>query len=259
MHGMSRFLFSYLLFALSIFCFSTPKAFADTVTLVADKWCPYNCAPNSSNPGLLIEIAEYGLKKGGHTVVYSVMPWARAIEESRAGKYSGLIGATTEEVPDFIYPKVGLAKSSDSLYVRKENPWRYTDMNSLKKISLGVIQDYFYSEEIDQYIKKHSKDPAHIQLASGEDPLELNIKKLEAGRIGAIIDDKYVIDYYLSTHGLNEKIIPAGTIGDDIDVYVAFSPALPKSSEYAQLVTEGVSELLSNGKMNEILLKYDLK
>ena len=43
---------------------------AKTVVLVADEWCPYNCAPNSDKPGYVVEIAELVFAEAGHTVIY---------------------------------------------------------------------------------------------------------------------------------------------------------------------------------------------
>lgn len=234
------------------------SAQADTITVVADTWCPYNCEPSSDKPGLLIEIARYGLEeKGGHTLEYKVLPWARAIEEARYGKYEGIVGAYKEDAPDFVFPIDSQIRSVDEAYVKAKDTWTFTEMKSLEEISIGVIRDYSYGKEVDSYVKKHLNDPSKIQVASGDDALPINVKKLLAGRIRAVIEDRAVMTYYLSQTKSQNEIIPAGVLGGQ-PIFIAFSPKNPKSKEYALLYSQGLTELQSTGKLKEIMEKYSL-
>lgn len=244
-----------LLLCVLIFCGSYAEA--DTISLVADEWCPYNCVPGSKNPGYLIEVTQAIFIAKGHTISYQVMPWARAIEDSRSGKFNGIVGAFKEDAPDFIYPEIGMGLSDYSIFVKAGNPWRYESFKSLDTISIGVIQDYSYNEELDGYIKTHSTDPEKVQITTGEDALQKNISKLLKGRIGAVVEDSKVISFYLKSNHLNGKIVPAGSLGA-ADVYVSFSPNNPHSKEYAQILSDGMRELKANGKFDKILAKYGL-
>ena len=40
----------------------TTAATAETVTLRADVWCPFNCEPDAASPGYMIEIAKAALE-----------------------------------------------------------------------------------------------------------------------------------------------------------------------------------------------------
>ena len=66
---------------------------AETLTLVADEWCPYNCTPGDEKPGFLVEIVKKVFEPQGFTVDYKIVPWARAIRDTRAGRYSAILGA----------------------------------------------------------------------------------------------------------------------------------------------------------------------
>lgn len=238
-------------------CLAPHHAQADSVTIVADLWCPYNCEPTSDKPGLLIEIARYGLDKGGHTLEYKILPWARAIEEARLGKYEGIVGAYREDAPDFVFPTDSQIRSIDEAYIKANDTWAFTDMKSLEEISIGVIRDYSYGQEVDAYVKKHLDNPSKIQVASGDDALQINVKKLLAGRIRAVIEDRAVMTYYLNQTNKTKEIIPAGILGGQ-PIFVAFSPKTPKSKEYAALYSQGVTELRNTGKLKEIMKKYSL-
>ncbi|MNT92496.1 hypothetical protein D3C72_2337940 [compost metagenome] len=45
-------------------------------------------------------------------------------------------------------------------------------------------------------------------------------------------------------------------LADDPFLYVSFSPANPKSPQYAALITKGISELRQSGELKKILDKY---
>jgi len=47
---------SIIALLLSLFLIS--PAIADTITIRADVWCPYNCEPDSEKPGYMIEIVQ---------------------------------------------------------------------------------------------------------------------------------------------------------------------------------------------------------
>lgn len=239
-----------------IFFFIPLLANADTVTLVADQWCPYNCDPkDTTNPGILIEVAKYSLGKAGHTVEYSNVPWARAIEDARSGKYTGIVGAYKDDAPDFVFSDKGVMPSTNDFFVKAGSAWKFEGISSLEAISLGAIRDYSYGEEVDKYITANQANPAKVQITSGDDALTKNIEKLLAGRIGAIIEDAAVMNFELKKSGKTGQVVGAGTFGGD-DVYVAFSPKFPNSAAYAKLMTDGLAELEANGELAKIKAKY---
>jgi len=235
-----------------------PTVAAETITVRADEWCPYTCQPHSDKPGFLIEIAQSLFEKKGYVIDYQVMPWARAILETREGQYHSIAGAFKEDAPDFIFPENELAISVSALFAKQEKSWKFKDVSSLESIVVGVIRDYSYGEQLDQYIEKHKKDTRKIQIVSGDNALELNIKKLILGRIDVFPEDSSVVSYYLANHPQQEKIVNIGAVSND-KIYIAFSPHLPVSRKYAQILSDGIKEIRMSGKLQEILTKYDLK
>ncbi|GIX35982.1 MAG: amino acid ABC transporter substrate-binding protein [Lysobacteraceae bacterium] len=231
---------------------------ADTITIVADEWCPYNCSPDSDRPGYMIEIASKALGVAGHTIKYSTMPWSRAIEEARRGKYTAIVGAARNDAPDFVFPDEPLGISGSVFAVKKGSTWKYTGIDSLATVSIGVIQDYSYAEDLDAYIAKYAKDAKRVQAATGETALGTNIRKLEAGRIDALVEDRAVLEYELAEEGKLGQFDYAGTLKQS-EVFIAFSPAHPAAKEYARLLAEGVRALRASGELDTILARYGLK
>lgn len=239
----------------------TAPARAETITLVADSWCPYNCAPEDEHPGFIIEIAKQAFAKHGIEVQYSVLPWTRAIEETRLGKYTAIVAASRDDAPDFVYPKVPQGWMRNMFYVKKGSTWRYSGIKSLNGISLGTIADYSYNPEIDGYIAKHRGDMKYIQVISGDNALETNVKKLLAGRIGALIEGQYVMDYYLSQHPNAGQMEVAGSLPatDTDNLFVAFSPKGPKAKQYAKILSDEMQAMRKSGELAKILASYNLK
>jgi polar amino acid transport system substrate-binding protein len=233
-------------------------AAADTITIAGDSWCPFNCETGSANPGYMVEIAQQVFGKAGHVVVYKIIPWARAKEESRAGQITGIIGAYKDDAPDFIFPANEQGVMANELFVLAESGWKYEGLTSLSSATLGIIADYSYYPDVDGYIEKNKANPKLIQTASGDNALETNIKKLQGGRITAIIETPAVFWYTANRMGISSKLKSAGAAGKADPISIAFSPKLAKSKDYAALLATGMTDLRKSGELAKILKKYAL-
>lgn len=255
----SRFTLTFIL--LSSLTFSTFASATEqkTVHLVADEWCPYNCAPGTEAPGILIEIAQKALKKENIDVIYETVPWARAIEKTRQGDYDGIIGAAINDAPDFIFPETPQFTMQNGFYTSTENNWSYTEPSSLNSISLSVIKDYAYSDEIDAYILENAGKAERIQISAGDNALETNIKKVASGRVTALIEDINVMSLFLRDNPeYKTKLRLAGRLPENPSskIHIAFSPKKEASKHYAELIAKETQRLIKTGEMEEITKKY---
>lgn len=229
------------------------------IVLAVDNWCPYTCSPETSaQPGYLIDIINRVLKPKGYHINFKFMEWHKAIEEARAGHIDGLLGTYKGDVPDFVFPDQELGRSVVAFFVRKENPWTYTGVASLNKITLGIIDGYDYgSPEVREYISKYRNTPK-VQVMQGSDALKKNITNVYFGRIGTTPEDIAVTTHMLRNLQYSHQLKQAGLLGKPNEVYVAFSPRLAHSAQYAQLISEGMVELKKSGKLQHILNAYGL-
>jgi len=237
------------------------NAFGDNLILVADEWCPYNCNPRSEHKGYMVDLATQILGEAGHTVIYKALNWSRSVIKSREGKYHGVIAASKSEAADFIFTKESLGLVSNHYWVKKGDPWRFNGINSLKKRWLGIIQDYDYGKELNNYIKKN-KATFSVQVSTGDDALDVIIRKLEHSRINTFNEDKNVFLYKLKTLNKTNLFEDAGhdmTSLDENYIYIAFSPFyVKKSFKYAKIMDEGIKRYRRNGKLQKILSTYGL-
>jgi polar amino acid transport system substrate-binding protein len=254
-------------FYLNIICLSlllivTPiTAFADEITLMADPWCPYSCEPDSSKPGYAIEIAQKVFSKAGHTAKYIVMDWDEAVTKTRKGEYTAVVGAYKEDAPGFVFPKESVGLSGSWFFTLKDSKWRYTGVDSLKGVKVGVIKGYSYGDVLDKVFAEKDK-AGEMFITSGVTALGMLIDNLVAGKIDTLNEDKAVFIDYLVDNGMFDILSntkEAGIEGDPESVYIAFSPVNPKSKEYADILTKGIAELRKSGELAKILKKYEMK
>ncbi|HVN71277.1 MAG TPA: transporter substrate-binding domain-containing protein [Desulfomonilia bacterium] len=234
---------------------------ADQIVVIADPWCPFTCEPGSADPGYMIEIAQAVFTKSGHTVVYKNLEWKKAIEETRKGKYTAIVGGIKSDAPDFIYPDKSEGTSQNVFFIKKGTSWKYNGIDSLKKVKLGVIQGYSYSEALDKYIADNPGKP-DVQVASGDTPLQQNIDRLMKGQIDVFIEDPSVYGNYCGSKNLIKvlgAIQAAGSDGPPEKIYIAFSPANPKSKGYATELSAGIVRMRKSGELKKLLSKYYLK
>lgn len=234
-----------------------PVVRADTIALRADPWCPYTCAPDSDRPGFAVEIARAAFQASGDVVDYQELNWARSVEETRRGLHAGIIGAIVADAPDFVFPSEPVAVGAIGFAVRKGTPFRFDGPGSLAGKVLGTISGYAFAGDIGTYIEAHGKDRSKIQLTSGEDGLAKNFQKLVGNRIDVVVDDVNVLRNAIKELGLADAIEVADTDAS-APIFIAFSPAMPESEDYARRLSEGIVRLRASGRLAEILKPYGI-
>lgn len=195
-----------------------------TITLRCDDWCPYSCSPSSPQPGILIEAAKIIFQKQGYQVNYAILPWTRSIALTRAGKFNAIVGAFKEDAPDFVFPKHHLAISVNSFFVLRDSTWHYKKLDNLTDIRLGIALGYAYGEPFDSLFNTKPR-PNNLWVATGNTPLEDNMRMLISKRLDAILENRYVVQYYLKqqTDFQQTQLKEAGVSSID-RVYIAFPP-----------------------------------
>lgn len=232
---------------------------AETLIMEADVWCPVNCAQDTERPGIFVELAREIFTEAGIEVEYRVTNWARAVQDVRNGRVNALVGAGIRDAPDFIFGDTAPGISRNCFYARADSAWRYTGLASLGQIRLGVINGYSYGEEIDGYIHRHQKNLDRLQFAAGEQALALNVRKVELGRIDAMLENTWVMSMYLDQHGNAGDLIKVGCRVPDVPIYIAFSPVLSSSARYRDIFDEGVRRYRQDGRLNALLQRYGIR
>ncbi len=237
----------------------------DVITVVADPWCPYTCGKEEGKDGVMVDLARAALASSKIRVDYKIVPWSRAIDGVRAGEYHAIVGAAKGDAPDFVFPHNPQAMSLSKAWVVRGNGWKYTGVASLAGKRVGAIADYYYGSDIANFIQTHQSDKMALQLLGGDNALELNLRKLKAGRIDVFIEDENVIRDYFAKKKLPLDVVAAGNVTslekrrEEESLYVAFSPVNSRSKEYAQKLEVGMENLRRTGALQEILRHYGVE
>jgi polar amino acid transport system substrate-binding protein len=228
--------------------------------MVGDNWCPYNCAPEAVHRGYMIDILERVL--GPHyTLTYKLAPWTRAIHMVETGEAQLLI-ATPAITEQKVVASVPLGVDKSCFFVRRGNSWRFARLGDLKAVRLGVVQDYNYDDNgpLDTLIAgyRKSKDP-RLEIAVGENALESNFRKLEAGRMDVVVENENVGRYMIQELKLKDSIDFASCATHHVaTTHVAVSSRRPDAKQILAIINNGLHELRRTGELNTILKPYGM-
>jgi len=243
----------YLLFILISFCIYKKTFSAEKITFAADYWCPYNCHPNTPTPGYIIDML-YEIY-GKDTVDYIEINWARAIFETKKGKFNAIVAAGTSEAPGFIYSKNIVGTQTVCLYTKLNSTLNIKNLDDLQNHSLGIIKNYTYYPELDKYIAD-AKNKKYIHENFGETAFDSMLKGLLENKYETIVETENVLDFHLKSTKIKLKTQFCAT---PVNLYIAFSPKIPLSNKFVETLDKGIEVLIKSGKMNIILTKYSLK
>ncbi|WP_176736653.1 substrate-binding periplasmic protein [Oligoflexus tunisiensis] len=253
------------------------------VKLQADVWCPFNCEETDKNPGYMVEIAKTAFDSIGMDVEYKTISWNKAMDNGRKGIVHGIIGSAVSDAPDFVFPSVPVGRTMNCFYTLPDSTWKFTDVESLKKVRIGAIEGYTYGEPFEAYVqsvlkekeKEKEKEKATMKMAAkksrndldmnspvqtvpGDGSLALNMKKVKAKRIEAFVEEESVIKNHLHSVNMPENTFRnAGCLTPDA-IYVAFGPKEPKAKEYAKLIGDTVTAMRKDGRLKKLLEKYGI-
>lgn len=231
-----------------------PAAAGETLTVVADVWCPFNCAPDAAKPGFGIDILKAIFEPKGITVAYAKLEWEKALQETAANKHGAVIGGFRDDTPGFAVPDEAFGINVQVAYVKKGNAWKYAGPSSLSGKKVGLIEGYTFGHGIDEYLVSH---PGQAVTVSGDDALPALMRKLLLGEVDVVFEDSFVFALKQRELGLTDKFEVAGRM-EGKPVYVAFAPGRAESKRYAEMFTAGIRELRANRKLAGILKNYGI-
>ena len=232
---------------------AAPWAEERPVVLVADPWCPHTCDPRRGPDGYMVEIARAALELAGYKVVYKTEGWARALYDVRHGHADGAVGALPDEAPDLVTNGEPLGRQVNALVSRADRPVEFFGLDSLGALQIGSVAGYSFSPAIDLWLSEH---PRQVQAVSGSDAAIRNLRKLLAGRVDVALDDEAVLAYAARRLGQSMAVsmvtrLPGGSL------HIAFG--WTRGEKLAAALDQGIRTLRTDGRLREILERYDLK
>lgn len=232
-----------------------------TVRLASLTWEPY-VGQSLPNQGYAVEVAHEAFALSGYTLKVDFYPWARALMLSRSGKVDGIFpeywGAEREKEFQFSdgFPggPVGFYQRKKSAISYQHDPIQFPKkvFSDLKQYRFGVVRGYLNTPEFDA-MTNLKKDSAVSD--------EMNLRKLQWGRVDLVFIDRNVANHLLETN-LKEFADELAFIEPALanrPLYVAFSRQVKRHAELTRAFNQGLGVLRETGRLEQIRAKHRLR
>lgn len=230
---------------------------SETLRLASDDWCPFVCAENGKlTGGYLVEATEMAMSAAVYQVVPTLPPLKRAMSEASHGRIEGVYAPPIDSRLSMSDP---LAYSRACFYTHDSMTWTYDGLDSLRNVTVGVIDDYGYDDgPMDAYIRNNQKNQAKIEVARGEDAGTHNLQKLIAGRFPVLLEHEAVASRLIKSDSPNNHIRQAGCLEQALPLTVGFAKEDPRSALWIRALRDGLQKIDANGKLATLRHRYHI-
>ena len=229
--------------------FALTQAYAKEkpVTVAYGSWEPF-FGKDLKNLGSINEVVRAAFEKKGYKVTFKFMPWARAEQMVKLGSFDLTVSylKTKSRVNEFIFSKHSISKHKTYFYKKKGNTKvSIKAIEDSVKYSIGMTRGYHYSDEFEQFIKRHNLRP---ELSNSD---IIGLRKIIKGRIEIYPVEEFVADYQLKKMGLQNQAEPEAYLLAQTLNYAMFHKNTKK--EILVDFDKGLEELVQEGKFTEYI------
>ncbi len=233
--------------------FVTSTSYAHTFNLVTLNYPPYEYKQDGKLSGFAAEIVEEAFKRMGHEIKVDVLPWARALQRVKIGSADAIFTAyLTEERTQFLdYSKEVVMPQEVSFFTLKSSPIQYNgDLSVLADSHIGLQIKLSYGDKFDSARKAglFKKIKAVSRSSS-------NFKKLLAGRLDVIINNKYGAMYQFKQLGVMDQVRELKPAIQSVPSYIAFSKKR-QLSKIRDLFDIELRKMKEEGRWQQIIDNY---
>lgn len=211
--------------------------------------------PDKKVTGAAVEVVREVMKSISHSVTIELLPWPRALSAVKDGNADAIFTAyRTPEREKFLeYSHEVLVPQVVSLYIKKGSGRTFTgDFQELAPYVIGILSTISYGRGFDAAREKYKLKTDRV------DNLELNFKKLVAGRLDYVISNRYSAQYVINALGI-EKDVQELTVPVEVTPsFVGFAKT-PRATKLIEAFDAGLRELKRNGRYDAIMERFDVR
>ncbi|SDK90339.1 polar amino acid transport system substrate-binding protein [Maridesulfovibrio ferrireducens] len=200
---------------LAILFISAPAYAGQELLLATDSFPPYYYEKDGKPHGLYCDLVALTFEQMNIAIKLSFVPWKRALFMAKNNISNGIMGIlkTEERKKWLIYAEEPISKTQIVIFHRKGENFQYKDLDSLKGKRIGIVKGYSYG---DAFTKSNIFSREEVSS------LNLNFRKLLAGRIDLVAGFKAVGIHTLNKMNLSDKISFSHTPVHQSSLYLAF-------------------------------------
>ncbi|WP_372872767.1 substrate-binding periplasmic protein [Shewanella sp.] len=210
------------------------------IHVVSDVWTN---ATEKSGRGLYWDILRLVYQKEGIALKFDTMPYARSVNKVMTNAADAWVGASPNEVPQAIFPKLPLDEDRYYALYLKGKLLDWQGESSLAGKNVGWSKGY----ELDNYLQVKVVVNEFVKLKVG-------LNRLQSGELDFIIDARYDLEQEM----LQENIDPSAFEMQKLIVlptYVAFANT-ERGRELAAIYDRQMSELIKSGAIRKLFEEY---
>lgn len=245
---------SIIALIIAMSCFGgTGIAFSQTLTLATLNWAPFY-SEHLPEGGFFTAISREAFKRAGYELKVEFMPWKRALEMAKKGKYDGILGAyrNAERENYFIFPDP--STHNEEVFIQKKGKGiTFKKLDELKPYKIGGLNAAAPIKELTKKGFKTDSAPKDLQ----------SIKKLNAGRIDLMVIGKQNLNYALKNIPDYKPYQTAFEVLDPpFKSYGLYCPISKKKADAKQIVEKfnaAIKAMKTDGTYDEILNRFGQK
>ena len=223
----------------------------ETVVLANIEYPPYS-SQTLLNGGITSELIVEAFKTQGYEVQFVWLPWARALKQTKEGKYDGLCQSwyRKEREKWFIFSK-HYASSEVVFFKRRDFHITFSgDYDVVRPYKIGIVRGYVNPPKFDEI-----KDTLNIEESSKD---IINLQKLYKNRVQLVVIDKNVALYILgsSLKAYSDMLEPVGPFLKIDPLHIMFSKKAKGVEKIVEAFTTGMNVIETNGTQKRILEKH---
>jgi polar amino acid transport system substrate-binding protein len=235
---------------------ASPAAADCTLNLGWEAYEPYQMETGGKVSGIDVDIFTAVAEQAGCKVVPKQVPWARLLKDIEAGKMDVAMGASIN--PE----RQAYASFSDSyrkdefiLFVKPGKVGALGDQGldavAGMAFKVGTVRDYAYGDAFDALMK----NPAFAKNIEESAGTNLNLRKLSAGRLDGLIENRYVALATAKAEGMAGQIEahPKPVAADD--VYFMFGKKTVQATT-VEAINAALKKLKADGRIDQITAGY---
>lgn len=187
--------------------------YAETLKVCYDQWPPMTIFPSEgdSERGVVIDMLEQIYSSKGYQLEYYEVPLARGLDMVKEGLCDVLPEYLYSKNPDnhFVYADEETFTYTSAFVVRRDDPWRYNGIQSLKdkRIATGPGWDYSSMSAGYQNYIDDPKNSNFVEVVAGyDDVVDRIFQMISEHRVDLYADNNLVLQYVLNRLNLNDDL-----------------------------------------------------
>lgn len=222
-----------------------------------EEWEPYSFAgQGGAVTGLDVEITQAIAESAGCSLELTDAPWARLLSDVSEGKIDFVSGASlTEERSRFGNYTQAYRNERVSLMVRKgqEERFSFNSVDDLmdRDLRLGLKRGAWFGPEVD-VIRKDQVLSSQIEESAS---IEIQLKKLLASRVDAIVVDHYAGISVARVSRVQDLVVNMERAVHESPIFFLFSKQKTAKDNFDKF-DQTIGRLLQDGTIQGIIQKY---